>query len=528
MITAIQRFLEKHSKWLFITLLVVVIIPFVFTIGAMPGFSGNRRGKSQKFFSIDFNSPAQVERAQLATAISLSAQKGSPRLQTEALFARLTWLNLAQQIGIPVPTDEQLKNFIRQEPAFLEKGQFSSKSYENFLKALRNGEKSLESIAAETFREDWQAQLLVNTIINTPISQEYEALLLWRLMNSHWTVQAIRIPLKNFHPEISPKESELLQFFESTKQVYQIPEKVVIRSVFFSDVTPETASVTDEALKKFFIDEQRIEGKGMDLAEFEQNREKIQQQFLAVRARQNALKTAGDFAYQIYKKNARAGSPEIAKIAQNFSGQIEEIPAFSRNEPPAYRQMEKNLLALAFDLTDEHFFSDPLPVKGGAVVFLLEKKIEAQDVAYESVREKVADLYKKRERLRLFMERGRDLRNESKNFQSFSDLARWAQAQGLILEEFKDFTVEKLPESLTPEVASALLMIKEGEPTPLIPQKPDLVFLRLVKYQQTTAQPPLDLIQKSASELSQKTKQSFAAEILKELMEREMGKNFRN
>ena len=44
MISWSQTILQKHNKWLFSILLVVIIIAFVFTIGNTPGIgSGNRR-----------------------------------------------------------------------------------------------------------------------------------------------------------------------------------------------------------------------------------------------------------------------------------------------------------------------------------------------------------------------------------------------------------------------------------------------------------------------------------------------------
>ena len=48
MLSGIQKYLEKNREWLFGFLLVVIIVPFVFTIGSMPGL-GYSKKKNQSF-----------------------------------------------------------------------------------------------------------------------------------------------------------------------------------------------------------------------------------------------------------------------------------------------------------------------------------------------------------------------------------------------------------------------------------------------------------------------------------------------
>ena len=71
MLSYIQSFLEKHSKWLFGSLLVVIIVPFVFTIGSMPGLVSGRKTKMIKLFGCDLNDRNQMEEIVRRGALSI-------------------------------------------------------------------------------------------------------------------------------------------------------------------------------------------------------------------------------------------------------------------------------------------------------------------------------------------------------------------------------------------------------------------------------------------------------------------------
>ena len=58
MISWIQNHLIRHGRWIFISLLVVIIVAFVFTIGNTPGCTTNRSNYvAENFFGYDLNSP---------------------------------------------------------------------------------------------------------------------------------------------------------------------------------------------------------------------------------------------------------------------------------------------------------------------------------------------------------------------------------------------------------------------------------------------------------------------------------------
>ncbi len=57
MISWIQIHLMRHGRWLFLSLLAIIIVAFVFTIGNTPGCSANESNyQAQYFYGIDLNS----------------------------------------------------------------------------------------------------------------------------------------------------------------------------------------------------------------------------------------------------------------------------------------------------------------------------------------------------------------------------------------------------------------------------------------------------------------------------------------
>ena len=72
MISWIQNHLIRHGRWIFLTLLTVIIVAFVFTIGNTPGCTSNQSGyQEQKFYSYDLNSPREM--GIISETVSLSA-----------------------------------------------------------------------------------------------------------------------------------------------------------------------------------------------------------------------------------------------------------------------------------------------------------------------------------------------------------------------------------------------------------------------------------------------------------------------
>ena len=129
----------RHGRWIFISLLAVIIIAFVFTIGNTPGLTTDDSNYEERILlGIDVNNQRVMD--ELAGTVGLShllRTKSEIRNQNQfqsELANRIAQLYLIENIGLPNPSQEALKVYIESLPYFQdESGAFDPVSYNNFI-----------------------------------------------------------------------------------------------------------------------------------------------------------------------------------------------------------------------------------------------------------------------------------------------------------------------------------------------------------------------------------------------------------
>ncbi|MDR2737778.1 MAG: SurA N-terminal domain-containing protein, partial [Puniceicoccales bacterium] len=172
MISFLQNLLQKHHKWLFSMLLFVIVVAFVFTIGASPGI-GRPLTKRRYFYGQDLSNAAEMttiaENAIYAGLLE-SKDAGFARSNLDFFVAkRIIALWLANEFGIPNPSSENLGKYMRAMAIFIdESGKFSADLYASVLEILRrngNGEDRLKQILCENYKiREVEAMLAGNGI----------------------------------------------------------------------------------------------------------------------------------------------------------------------------------------------------------------------------------------------------------------------------------------------------------------------------------------------------------------------------
>ncbi|MDC3132550.1 hypothetical protein OA542_02305, partial [Opitutae bacterium] len=114
MISWIQNHLIRHGRWIFISLLAVIIIAFVFTIGNTPGLTTDDSNYEERLiFGVDVNNQKAMD--ELAGTVGLSyllRTKSELRNQNQfqsELANRIAQLYLIEKIGLPNPTQAELR-----------------------------------------------------------------------------------------------------------------------------------------------------------------------------------------------------------------------------------------------------------------------------------------------------------------------------------------------------------------------------------------------------------------------------------
>ncbi|HQU09345.1 MAG TPA: SurA N-terminal domain-containing protein, partial [Opitutales bacterium] len=162
MISWIQTNLEKHLKWVFIALLAVIIVSFVFTIGAAPGIGEpDKQANPKEFYGFNINDQQTLERLQQGVVLQQilgtePMMMGAARLE-DRMLARAALLHLAKELQIPTPDELRLKDYIRKQPLFLDDaGQFNDAQYQQFLTWVKSNPQFNEATVATLIDENFQ------------------------------------------------------------------------------------------------------------------------------------------------------------------------------------------------------------------------------------------------------------------------------------------------------------------------------------------------------------------------------------
>lgn len=516
MITLLEKFLEKHSRWLLIFLFVVVIVPFIFTIGAVPSFGHGRNRAPRKFFGLNLDSPKDLESAQRTTAMSLWLQKQSDLPFEQALFGRQTWLAIANDLQIPDPTERQLGRYIRTLPAFLDGDQFSESAYGEFRRQAD------PTLAARTLAEDWKINLLAANLAAAPLTLEAETILQWKLLNSRWVIDVARLPFKNFHVEVEVDDGKLVRFFREHQKYFLSPETVTIAVVHFPGGA--VAEPTEAELERFFEENKKLwpaAGENPDF--FRSHRREILDRHRTVLQRQEALKRASDFAYGLYEGGITADRmDEIGQRAERMGGQIETIDPFSRKNIPNYRGLPSEILAGAFSLSSDNFFSDPIPLEDGAAILLFRGRRPEEAPDFEAVRSAVTEQFRAHETLRLFMERAKDLRRSL--LSHGDDFPAAARGCGFSVRTEPMFSLKDRPETVPAEYVSAFIGLKSGAISQFLVDRPDLILIHVQERRLPEDQPAGQDLKDLHRQLSTAANHRMLQELLNRLIGSELEK----
>ena len=144
MITWVQRYFQSHFKIIFAVLLGIIIISFVFTIGAAPGIGQADRQVVDRYF-FDYNLSLQSDQQRLMGDAGLSANLrmggfgnlDSDQIQNYA-FQRAATLHLAEEWNIPDATPAEIEKQVKTLRMFMgPDGQFDAKAYQTFRDNLK-------------------------------------------------------------------------------------------------------------------------------------------------------------------------------------------------------------------------------------------------------------------------------------------------------------------------------------------------------------------------------------------------------
>jgi hypothetical protein len=402
MISFIQRILQKHHRWILGTLLGIIILAFVFTIGAAPGIAGKKR--TAMFYGKNLLSQRDMQPAMNAALISAGATKfplHSKQQFDYLVLARCALLAQADRLSIKPVDVKVLAEFIKTLPGFHgKKNEFSKKKYDAFVSECeRNGFSKREVKAA--LLEDQRISTLKKTIAGNGILFDSQLQKALALHYTEYDLAIAELDYDSFAPKISIADGELLEFYEAHRQRYTIPEMVAVSIVRFeADKFGKDLQVPEESVLREYFD-----ANGEMFAaypDFESAKNEVIARHLELQSRKLAGQSADKFAGELYGGDIKLNSKEWQDMLSRFEVEKEKIAAYSKLKLPSVEGVPEVALMGVCDMDSSRYYSDPFATDFGAAVLIVEGRKEAHNLPFDEVRKNVKKDVRREKRANLF------------------------------------------------------------------------------------------------------------------------------
>lgn len=502
MISWIQHHLIRHGRWIFITLLAVVIVAFVGTIGNTPGCTTNRSNyQALDYYGYDLNS--EIDMRPVSMRLSLSNQLNQLNLDDQQqlsnqMLARIAMLNLANSIGIPAPRQEEIGQYLQEKSLFRSPtGEFDRDRMTRFIDSVEANPILPKGILVRVLEEDYRIEQIATALSGPGYVMSDDARLQAQRYQTSYTLATASLNYEAFQPEMAPELSDLQDFFNQNANRYQIPERIKASYLQFKTEAflSEADELDEDALREHFISDRANFVEAFEAAnssvqteaaatekpivKFEDVREAVTASLFQARAQRRANEAAQTFAYELYNKSIPRDSAAFKEALKAQDLELQPIEAFSTRET-AVRGLPVAMLNSAFALSEARYFSDPYPLEAGFGVLIFEERLPVELPPYEAVAENVEADYAAEEKRRLFYEKGVALQKELEaGIAAGLSFNEAAAKSDLTVEEFEAFKLAEAPQNLNRAAVQAAASMKTGAVSPMLQSGPSGIFVFL-------------------------------------------------
>ena len=490
MISWIQNHLIRHGRWIFLTLLTVIIVAFVFTIGNTPGCTSNQSGyQEQNFYSYDLNSPREM--GIISEKVSLSALLNTGRpIQSEQQFqsqvtSRIALLHLADEIGIPAPQQASLEGFIKTKAAFRDaSGQFSRDAYTSFIDNIDSNPKLTQALFITVLEEDYRIDQLNQALSGPGYLLPAEARAQTQRTETTFKLITAELAYAAFEPEINARKKTLLAYYAANNSRYEIPERIQASYVFFPSANYAAQAVAGEeselrahfiANRARFVAAHEASQPKADKPEtekptvtFENVRDAVAADLTNEAAGRLANEAAQGFAYTLYRDAVKQDSAAFNKLLNDSNLTLKDIAPYTA-EGAARRALSTEMLESAFALNSNRYFSDAYALDGGFGVLIYTGRIAPEIPAFDAVAAVVTADHAADEKRRLFSEHGEGLeavlQEKLAEDTSFKDAAESLQ---LKVTSYESFKAGEAPRELNPAALQKAQSMQAGDISPML------------------------------------------------------------
>jgi peptidyl-prolyl cis-trans isomerase D len=548
MISWTQRTFQQHFKVVFAVLLGLMIISFVFTIGAAPGIGrADRTGLKREFFGYNLSSQEDQQRLMGDAGLSANLQVGygleADQVQNYA-FQRAASLNLADSLHIPAATATEIADQIKTLRAFAgEDGQFDAKRYATFRDNLKTNPRLTEADIARVIGDDVRAdkvQKLLGgpgyVLVNDVKNQLARA-------DTSWTVVTATVDYASFNPSIAPTDADLTKFFEENSFRYEISPRLVATYIDFpaTDYLSQVNFTDAEVRAHYDADPSRFPKPAADpkapatvkvdaAADYAAVRPQVELALRFERAQRLATKAASDFVFSLYEAKVTADSPALANLLAAHKSPLKSLAPFTREVGPTeFGTAAPSIAEEAFKLNKDRIYSEALPTRAGAVVLFWKEIQPSRKPALAEVRAKVTTDYTENEKRKRFVELGRTLRSLIENrlksgdtFEKAAAAAATGTSAKIEAKAVPAFTLRNRPQDLDYTVLSSLEHLEQGQVSDLAINADKGTFVYVVAKKTPDFSPSNPLYAETHTQLATYTARLGSSAYLADLVSNEL------
>jgi peptidyl-prolyl cis-trans isomerase D len=482
MISWIQRYFQRHFKFIFAVLLAVTIISFIFTIGSTPGIGrADRHEVIRDYYGHNLASRDDVQRmiddAHLSAYLQYGTEVGADQVQNLA-FQRAAALHFADELHIPTPDTAEVTEYIKGLPVFGgPDGRFDVSRYDAFRKGLKSNGLLSEAEIARVLAQDARTARVFQLLTGPGYVLPADVRNVIVKADTSWTISTATIDYASYDPGISPTEDEISKFFSANSFRYTVPPRVSADYIEFPATAYALQSPPTDAEVREYYDSHPDKFpkpqtakvplvKPDPAADFKALEPQVRAALQLEKEKRRAVTAASDFAYALYEGKVTRGAALDSFLAAHKAKAVSLVP-FTHDSGPAEFGGSREIANAAFELNADRFYSEGIPSPNGAVVLIWKESLPAHEPLLADVRDKVrADLVDDMKRKR-FIEFGRTLKATiERKLKAGEPFEKAAEEAGgtvkLAVNAYPPFTYRNQPHDIDQAVIGALDRLDKG------------------------------------------------------------------